>query len=598
MGHTNEPGGHSAEHPLDLRLDSWKAIAAHLNRDVSTVRRWEKREGLPVHRHLHHKLGSVYAFPSEIDAWWRSRRGRLDPEERSEERVADLLGTPPPVGPGPQDASLTLSARWDRTRVLAVSVAVLFVGVIATVLVATSRARAVPANDASVAVLPFEHRSSASEADVLVDALTEGIINRLSAAPDLKVISRASAFRYKGKKTIDLRKAGRELGVRALLVGRVVQKNDRFSLSVELVDTRDDRQLWGTTFERSAATFGLLSEEVARHVSRTMTGRDHVGASRRYTKDPVTHELYLRGRYHWNKRTPEGFRRAVSEFARAIERDPAYAPAFAGLADSYTLMGYYYNLIPVEDARAKSRTAAMKALELDDSLAEAHMSMAGVLEFERWDWTGAEREYRRAIELAPNYASAYHWYANNLSIRGRHDEAISRGTRAVELDPLSPIVHVGLGHAYYLAGRHDEAIAQLEKALGIEPSFLNARQFLGQVYVEKGLYEEAVAEFRKVDAAERWIWRSALAHAYTRMGRMDAAAQIIRTFRTDRPTVSLVTIAALYAAVGERDQSLELLNLACNRRDPDVSFIKSLPAFESLRGDPAFQAILRRIGLG
>ena len=274
-----------------------------------------------------------------------------------------------------------------------------------------------------------------------------------------------------------------------------------------------------------------LHGEIARQVGRTLTGRDHAALTNRYGQDPVVYELYLRGRYHWNKRTPEDFSRALTEFSQAIARDPTFAPAYAGLADTYTLMGYFYHLIPFDEARVKARAAAMKALELDDSLAEAHMSMAGVLEHAQWDWAGAEREYQRAIQLDPNYASAYHWYANNLSIRDRHDEAISQGKRAVELDPLSPIVHVALGHAYYLAERYDEAIGQMKRALEIEPSFANAHQFLGQVYARKGLDVEAVAEFRQADAVERWVWRSALAYLHTRMGRHEEASRIVTDFQ-------------------------------------------------------------------
>ena len=600
MGETPEPGDHLGAPAPEPRLDSWKAIAAYLNRDVSTVRRWEKREKLPVHRHLHHKLGSVYAFPSEIDRWWRNRRGSLDRPGRVEETAGQNSGegllSPPVDASG--DARGHAPAVWaKRGPVLTASLGILIVCAIATLQMGTSRAPSVPDGSASVAVLPFQHAAVNADADILVDGLTEGIINSLSATTDLKVISSASVFRYKGK-NIPSRQAGRDLGVRAVLRGRVVQRNGRLTLAVELVDARDDRQLWGQTYERDATNLGPLHEEISRHVTRTLTGQESLGLVSRYHQNPVTYELYLRGRYHWKKRTPEDFSRAVKEFSQVIETDPTYAPAYAGLADSYTLMGYFYNLIPFDEARVKARAAATKALDLDESLAEAHMSMAGVLEFEQWDWTGAEREYLRAIQLSPNYASAYHWYANNLSIRGRHDEAIAQGIRAVELDPLSPIVHVALGHAYYLAERHDEAIGQLRKALEIEPAFPNAHQFLGQVYAKKGLPEEAVAEFRKADAAERWLWKSALVHHYTRMGRRDAADQIVQTFRTQRPEVSLVTTAALYAAVGERDQPLILLKRACDQRDPDISFIKSLPAFDPLRGDPTFQALLRRIGLG
>jgi TolB-like protein/Flp pilus assembly protein TadD len=595
MAQTPEPGDHVGAHAPEPRLDSWKAIAVYLNRDVSTVRRWERREGLPVHRHLHHKLGSVYAFPSEIDRWWGSRHVGLDRAGRGEELAAQRpsAGPLPPTSAEKRESERHPPAVWVKRGLLAASLAVLVV----TIQIGAPRAPRIADAGASVAVLPFQHVAVNDDADILVDGLTEGIINSLSAASHLKVISSASVFRYKGK-SIHSRQAGRDLGVRAVLLGRVTQLNGRLTLAVELVDARDDRQLWGQTYERGAANLGLLHEEIARHVTRTLTGREPAGFTSRYRQNAAAYELYLRGRYHWNKRTPEDFRRAVNEFSQIIEKDPAYAPAYAGLADSYTLMAYFYNLIPFDEARVKARAAAAKALELDESLAEAHMSMAGVLEFEQWDWAGAEREYRRAIELSPNYASAYHWYANNLSIRGRHDEAIAQGTRAAELDPLSPIVHVALGHAYYLADRHDEAIGQFQRALEIEPSFANAHQMLGQAYARKGLYEEAVAEFRKADTAGRWLWKSALAHVYTRMGRHDAAGQIVRTFKSRRPEVSLVTVAALFAAVGERDEPLALLTQAIDQGDPDISFIKSLLAFESLRGDRAFQALLRRIGLG
>ena len=399
MGQSLERPGDSLDaRSPELRLDSWKAIAAHLNRDVSTVRRWEKREGLPVHRHLHDKLGSVYAFPSEIDRWLSSRRSGVDLNGGSEE-------------------SIRRPAVAGRPAAVAAVLVLLVLSAIATLPRGTPRDPTIPDARASIAVLPFQHIAVNADADILVDGLTEAIINSLSAASQLKVISRASVFRYKGK-DIDSRRVGRELGVRAVLLGRVTQREDRLSLVVELVDARDDHQLWGMTYERRVTDLGVLHGEIARHVSRTLTGRDHAGFTNRYSQNAAVYELYLRGRYHWNKRTPQDLSRAVNEFSQAVERDPTYAPAYAGLADSYILMGYLYNLIPFDEARVKARAAAMRALELDDSLAEAHMSMAGVLEYEHWDWSGAEREYRRAIQLAPNYASAYPTGTPTISLFG------------------------------------------------------------------------------------------------------------------------------------------------------------------------------------
>ncbi len=437
----------------ETRLDSWKEIAEYLRRDVSTVRRWEKREGLPVHRHVHDKLGSVYAFPSEIDEWLRRRRG-VEPAD--EPPVRTSLPEPP--------ASRRSVVIWLSAVVLAGLSSLLIV-----------------------------------------------------------------------------------VGLRAPMT---------------MDDGRDDR---------------------LRHT--------------RYTRNADVYELYLRGRHHWKKRTPEGYRRAVKAFSQAIEKDPAFAPAYSGLADTFRLMGYYSLLLPFEEARSKAKAAAVTALALDDSLAEAHTSMGSVLELD-WDWSGAEREFKRAIELAPNYASAHHWYANNLSIQGRHDEAIAAGRRAVAIEPLSPILHVALGHAYLLAGRHDEAVDQLQKALEIEPASANAHQFLGLAYQRKGMYEQALAEMREANAlSDSWLWKAYLVHLYMTMNRREEAMHLLSEFDTRRPRVSLVTTAALYAAVGERDRPLALLEQACNERDPDAAGLIDVPVFDSLRGDPAFKALIRRIGL-
>jgi tetratricopeptide (TPR) repeat protein len=428
----------------ETRLDSWKEIADYLRRDVSTVRRWEKREGLPVHRHVHDKLGSVYAFSSEIDEWLRQRRGPNSPME---------------------------SPRTRRSLVIGV---------------------------AAVALV----------------------------------------------------------GLSLLLIVGALRR------PIATVESRED---------------------ALRHT--------------RYARDAEVYELYLRGRYHWKKRTREGYERAIDAFSRVIEKDPAFAPAYAGLADTYLLMGYYAQWMSFDESRVKAKTAAVTALALDDSIAETHTSMGAVLERE-WDWAGAERAYRRAIELAPNHAGAYHWYANSLTLQGRHDEAIAAARRAVAIEPLSPILHVALGHAYLLGGRYDEAVGQLQKALEIEPASPNAHQFLGLAFQRKGMYEQALAAMHRANALyDSWLWKAYLAHLYVTMNRRDEAMQLVNEFTTRRPRVSRVTSAALYAAVGERDRTLALLEQACNNREPDVAGIVEVPVFDSLRRDPVFQSLLRRIGL-
>ena len=586
MGQTPNSIRDSSHDSRQNRLDSWKAIAAYLERDVSTVRRWEKHEGLPVHRHLHRKLGSVYAFPSEIDEWWRNGH-------RGDAALALNEGA---AGPSPLHEARTVR-RFHAPLRLAVGALVF-----AAAWFDLSGPRSRPPSSAAstfVAVMPFAIVPGKSSDEELADNLTDGVIHGLSGLPGLKVISRHSAFRYKGREIVP-RRVGRELGgVGTLLVGRVRQDSDRIVLTAELIDTRDESLLWSRTYDRRpSATGESLYESIVSDVARALTGRDHTSVYGRRARSGEAYELYLRGRHHWYKRTPEGFERALAAFSRAIEKDPGFAPAYAGLADTYTVMGYFAYLIPFEEARSKARAAAQRALALDDSLAEAHTSMASVLEFEQWDWVAAEREYQRAIELAPSYATAHHWYANNLSYRGRHEEAIAQGRRAVELDPLSPILHVALAHAYLLAGRYDEASSQLATALDIEPSSANAHLFQGMAFMRQARYEEALDEMTTADGLfESWVWKAFLADLYMRMDRAEDAFGIVRSFERRRPVASRVTRAAIYAAVGERERPLALLRRACEERDPDIGFVQSMPAFDRLRSDPEFQALLRRTGL-
>ncbi|MDQ3820496.1 MAG: tetratricopeptide repeat protein, partial [Acidobacteriota bacterium] len=352
----------------------------------------------------------------------------------------------------------------------------------------------------SVAVLPLVNESHDPNVDWLTDGLTESIIYKLSQLPNLKVLARSTVFRYKGR-DIDAAQAARELQVRAVLTGRVLQHGDDLTVSAELIDARDNRLLWGERYERKMTDLNSVQQEIARVVSeklrQRLTGDEQRQLASHDTANSEAYQFYLRGRYYWNKRTPDGLRKAIGYFQQAVDRDPTYALAYAGLGDSYCLLPNYGGNPPSE-SMPQAKAAARKALEIDDHLAEGHASLGQIL-FYDWDFAGGERELRRAIELNPNYASAHQWLGELLSALGRHDEAIVEVRRALELDPLSIIINRVLGDIYYSARRYDEAIEQLRKTVEMDPNFPTARASLADAYGAKGIYGEAVKEYAKFE---------------------------------------------------------------------------------------------------
>jgi Tfp pilus assembly protein PilF len=323
--------------------------------------------------------------------------------------------------------------------------------------------------------------------------------NSLSQLPNLKVKSHGSVSRYKGQE-IDSQKAGRELGVRAILTGRVLQRGDTISISVQLVDVQGSYVIWGTQYNRKLADIlglqGEISREIYDKLRLRLTGEEKARLAKRPTENIEAYQLYLKGLYYWNKRTEEGFRRAIEYFSQATEKDRNYAFAHAGLADSYHLLGLY-SLLPAKEACGKAQEAATKALELDDTLGEAHSSLATVKQYCDWDWPGAEREFRRAIELNPSYATAHQRYGELLSALGRYEEALAEIKRAQQLDPFSLIINAVSGLILLDAGRDDLAIEQLRKTLELDPNFAHARFILGTVHLRKRAFAEAIVEFQR-----------------------------------------------------------------------------------------------------
>jgi TolB-like protein/Flp pilus assembly protein TadD/tRNA A-37 threonylcarbamoyl transferase component Bud32 len=453
----------------------------------------------------------------------------------------------------------------------------------------------------SIAVLPFVNVSGDPNTEYLSDGITDSLINSLSQAPNLRVVPRSVVFRYKGKE-IDAQKAGKDLNVRAVLAGRVVQRGDTLSIQTELVDVSKVSQLWGEQYNRKLADIFVVQEEIAKEISEKLrlrlTGEQKKRLTRRYTENTEAYQLYLRGRYHWNQRTNEGLKKSVEEFQQAIEIDPNYALAWAGLAQSYPLFSFY-SMLAAKEALPRAKSAATRALEIDDTLAEAHTALAYVMHYYDWDWVGAEREYKRAIALNPNHATAHHWYGLSLAMLGRKQEAVTEAKRARELDPLSLILNNLFGRMCFWARDYDQALEHYRKTLELDPNFRTAQREIGEVYAAKGMYEEAVASFQKALslAKDDTHVMALLGFTYASAGKKNDARTMLDELRklSKQRYVSPYDMAIAHAGLGEKDQVFAWLGKAMEDRDNWVVQLKVDPTFDSMRSDPRFQNLLRRM---
>ena len=455
-----------------------------------------------------------------------------------------------------------------------------------------------------LAVLPFANGSADPNADYLSDGITESLIYTLSQLPQLKVMSRDSAFRYKGKNT-DAETAGRELGVRAILKGHVTLRGDSLAVSAELIDAADNSHIWGQQFNRKSSDIFTLQAKIARAITKalrlSLSGQENELLARRYTGDPEAYREYLRGRYWWNKRSEDGYNKAIECFQQAIAKDPNYTLAYCGLADCYSMHANYGFMAPREGF-SKANDAALKALEMDDGLCEAHVSMGFIKSDYAWDWQGAEKEFRRAIALNASNSTAHQWYGYVLWKTGQFQESVAEHRRALELDPLSLPANRNLGFAYFMARQYDLAIEQLRKTLEIDPGFVLARDYLGLVYAIIGMHKEAVAECEKAAAlvsATPYAF-SALGYVYAVCGKkteaLEAAERLHELSR--QKYVSPRFAASVYAGLGEKDKAFELLRAAYEDRSLEIGpGMKADPTLDTLRSDPRFRDLLRRIGL-
>lgn len=434
----------------------------------------------------------------------------------------------------------------------------------------------------SLAVLPFSNVGGDAKNEYLADGITEGLIASLAQLTNLRVISRNSAFRYKGRE-VDAQRVGRELKVDALLLGRVVESDDLLSISVELIDTDYDRHLWGAQYIRNRSDLSEAAETIARKVSEKLRPQGRQQHPSRQTHDREAYVSYLKGRYYFNKLTPDGVQKAIEYLQRAISADPAYALAYAALGDCHNYLAH----------RNEAKQAVVKALELDETLGEAHASLGFFRFLYDWNFSAAEEEFKKALNLTPGYAEAHHWYAIYLANIGRHDDADRHARRAVELDPLSLLMNMTPALNFYLAREHDKALEQLQKVLEMEPNFVAARSVMGNVLVQKGLFEAAIGEFQKVlelikgaMIAEVSV-KALIAHAYARWGKRADALELLEHV-TEADTTLPYLIAAIHAALGDSDAAFGWLNKAYEQRDVQLVSLKVDPSLDGVRHDPRF----------
>lgn len=459
-----------------------------------------------------------------------------------------------------------------------------------------------PGSIRSVAVLPLRNLSGDPAQDYFADGITEALITDLAKIARLHVISHTSVMQFKDTKKA-LSGVARELNVDAIVEGAVVLSSDRVRITAQLIHAPTDQHIWAETYERDLRDVLRLQDEVARDIAQQVRARLTPQEQTRLVSsrsiNPEAYEAYLIGRYYWNKRTEGGVKKAVEYFQQAIVKEPDSALGYAGLAQAYGVTGGHY--LPPAEVYPKEKAAASRALQIDDMLAEAHASLAYVLANYEWDWSGAEKEYKRAIELEPGYATAHHWYGLYLLTLGHSKEAIAELKRAQQLDPLSLIIDSSLGLTFIEAHQYDQAINQLKKTLEIDPNFFLAHYQLGHTYLERAMFEQAIAELQKATALSGGspFMMAGLGHAYAVSGRRGEALRVLGKLKwlSKRTYVPPYHVARIYAGLGEKEQAFEWLEKAYRERSLSVDFPTTDSALEPLRSDPRLQDLLRRIGL-
>jgi len=588
----------SVKEPQPLARYSSEA-PAELERIVSKALRKEREQRYQTTKDL---LLDLQSLRQQLDFEARLERS-IPPETRD---GLTMVSKPPATASGqaPPTAaiseSLTIGIKHHR-RSLAITLATLIVAVSSLAYLFYS-VRPASAID-SIAVLPLINASNDPNSEYLSDGITESIISNLSQLPQLKVMARSTVFHFKGKE-IDPRDVGRQLGVRTVMAGRLLQQGDHLIVRTELVNVADGTQLWGAEYDRKLSDVLGLQQDISREISEKLrlrlTGEEKKRLTGRDTTNAEAYQSYLRGRYFWNKRTADGITKAIDQFQQAIDRDPNYALGYVGLADSYGLLEEYAG-VPSSETLPKARAAADRALQIDDSLSEAHTSSGSIFE-QMWRWSETEEEYKRGVSLNPNYPTAHHWLSIYFRARGQLDDSLREINRAQELDPLSSVIGQNVAEIYLLKNDLNSAIAQCQRIIELDPNFPGAHDELGFAYLKQRRYEEAIAEFQKTvqlsGSASRY--EGDLGYCFAVTGRRAEAQAILKELEVKYARREAVGqyLADVYAGLGDRDQAFTWLEKDIERGSGiRLPFIKWWFTFDDLRSDPRYADLLHRMGL-
>jgi TolB-like protein/Tfp pilus assembly protein PilF len=588
------PGTSPTESPPMNRLDSWKEIAAYLKRDVTTVQRWEKREEMPVHRHLHDRIGSVYAFTSELDAWQLSRKVPL--EEEPEEQAAGV--------PGKKNDERTKRTADTRRRLALAGVAAVVLLALAYGLARRHLGEAAQPRIKSLAVLPLKNLSGDATQEYLADGMTEALIGRLSSIHDLRVISRTSVMRLKDTQ-LSAPQIGKTLGVDALVEGSVMREGNRIRVHAQLIRAATDEHFWSEAYDGEMRDALALESDVAQSIARkvevTITGDEHARLTAARSVSPEVYESYLKGRFALGRGGSRAdIDESISDFEEAIRRDPTFAPAYLGLAQAHSELGTVFIGTPPEAERVKVVDAARKALELDPQLAEAHVLLANVLK-EQWQWTEAEAEYRRALELNSNNPVAHDGLARWLLCQGRTDEALAWVRRGREIDPIA-VSGTEIGWILFLSRRYDEAVHELQSVLAVRPDDATALWFLGFALTADNQSKEAIPVLERAfsvsDRSSAII--GVLIRAYAHAGRRADGLRLLEELKRRKQAGYVPTAAFVnaYLGLGDNEEAFAWLEQGYKEHSNILQWLKVHPYFDPLRNDPRFKDLRLRVGLG